>query len=58
MATYTEVKSLEHCPDKLLIDVREPNELVEDGKIPFSINIPCELIKNSLRYFEDILLIS
>ena len=37
---YEYVKSLSNHPEKLLIDVREPGELVADGKIPFSINIP------------------
>lgn len=40
---YEYVKDFENYPEKLLIDVREPGELVADGKIPFSINIPCKL---------------
>lgn len=43
IATYEEVKKLPNHPEKLLIDVREPSELVETGKIPTSINIPCKL---------------
>jgi rhodanese-related sulfurtransferase len=39
-ATYEQVKDLPNHPEKLLIDVREPNELVETGVIPTSINIP------------------
>lgn len=42
IVSYEYVKGLEKCPEKLLIDVREPSELVDDGKIPTSINIPCE----------------
>lgn len=38
------MKDVPNYPEKLLIDVREPGELVADGKIPFSINIPCEFI--------------
>lgn len=40
---YEYVKDFEKRPEKLLIDVREPAELAADGRIPFSINIPCEL---------------
>lgn len=40
IATYEEVKDLCNHPEKLLIDVREPHELLETGSIPTSINIP------------------
>lgn len=40
IATYDEVKELPKHPEKILIDVREPNELKETGVIPTSINIP------------------
>ncbi|XP_059613947.1 rhodanese domain-containing protein CG4456-like isoform X1 [Phlebotomus argentipes] len=40
IATYEEVKDLCNHPEKLLIDVREPKELLETGCIPTSINIP------------------
>ena len=43
IASYEEVKDLPNHPDKLLVDVREPSELIEFGQIPTSINIPCEL---------------
>lgn len=43
IATYEEVKNLPNNPQILLIDVRAPHELTDDGKIPTSINIPCEL---------------
>lgn len=42
IATYEEVKAMAEQPEKLLVDVRNPNELVEVGKIPHSINIPCK----------------
>jgi 3-mercaptopyruvate sulfurtransferase SseA len=42
IATYEEVKELPKHPEKLLIDVREPAEIAETGKIPTSINIPCK----------------
>ena len=41
-ATYEEVKELPNNPAKLLIDVREPKELDETGRIPTAINIPRE----------------
>lgn len=40
IATYEEVKDLPNHPEKLLIDVRNPDELKEYGIIPSSINIP------------------
>lgn len=42
IASYEEVKDLPNHPEVLLIDVREPGELLETGQIPTSINIPCE----------------
>lgn len=42
IASYEEVKDLPNHPEILLIDVREPHELVETGQIPTSINIPCK----------------
>lgn len=47
IATYEEVKDLPNHPEKVLIDVREPNELQETGKIPTSINIPRKTIRHS-----------
>lgn len=37
---YDEIKNLPNHPEKALIDVREPNELLEFGRIPTSINVP------------------
>ncbi|KFB52843.1 AGAP007534-PD-like protein [Anopheles sinensis] len=42
VATYEEVLDLPNHPEKLLIDVRNPNEIADTGKIPTSVNIPCE----------------
>lgn len=39
---YDYVKAMASEPEKCLIDVRNPDELVEVGKIPHSINIPCK----------------
>lgn len=44
IVSYEEVKDLPNHPEKILIDVREPNELQETGIIPTSINIPCKKI--------------
>ncbi|XP_059613948.1 rhodanese domain-containing protein CG4456-like isoform X2 [Phlebotomus argentipes] len=48
IATYEEVKDLCNHPEKLLIDVREPKELLETGCIPTSINIPLERLERAL----------
>lgn len=44
---YDEVKDLPNHPEKMLVDVRERNELLEYGRIPTSINVPC---KNLLSF--------
>ena len=38
IATYEKVKDLPNNPEKVLIDVREPQEIIDTGKIPTSIN--------------------
>lgn len=48
---YEKVKDLANYPEKLLIDVREASELVAEGKISFSINIPCRIPWKSLACF-------
>ncbi|TMW44623.1 hypothetical protein DOY81_010300 [Sarcophaga bullata] len=48
IVTYEEIKQLSKYPKKLLIDVREPNELQETGKIPSSINIPLGQVAEEL----------
>lgn len=40
IVTYEEVKTLSKYPEKLLVDVRNPEELKENGVIPTAINIP------------------
>lgn len=42
VATYEEVIEALRCPEKLIIDVREPAEIQASGQIPKSINIPCK----------------
>jgi 3-mercaptopyruvate sulfurtransferase SseA len=43
IASYEEVKDLPNHKEKMLIDVREPQELIDTGVIPTSINIPRKL---------------
>jgi len=45
---YATVKKLANEPQKLLIDVREPDELKETGQIPSSINIPLGIVSQEL----------
>jgi thiosulfate:glutathione sulfurtransferase len=49
IANYEEIKDLPNHPEKLLIDVREPDEIAQTGSIPTSVNIPCKLIQTLLR---------
>ncbi|KAG5669947.1 hypothetical protein PVAND_000236 [Polypedilum vanderplanki] len=49
IAEYDEIKALPDHPEKLLIDVREPNELKETGQIPTSINIPLGQLEDELK---------
>lgn len=42
IATYHDIKDLPNHPETLLIDVREPPELRQNGEIPDCINIPRE----------------
>lgn len=48
IVSYEEIKQLNKYPEKLLIDVREPNELLETGQIPTSINIPLGQVAEEL----------
>ncbi|XP_068156922.1 rhodanese domain-containing protein CG4456 [Drosophila tropicalis] len=45
---YAVVKELPNEPQKLLIDVREPDELKETGQIPSSVNIPLGIVSQEL----------
>lgn len=48
IAYYEDVKALTEDSEKLLVDVREPNEIQESGKIPHSINIPLGMVAQAL----------
>uniref|UniRef100_A0A2M4AXY3 Putative heat shock protein n=1 Tax=Anopheles triannulatus TaxID=58253 RepID=A0A2M4AXY3_9DIPT len=52
IATYEEVLDLPNHPEKLLIDVRNPDELAETGKIPTSINIPLPQLEEGMKLAE------
>ncbi|CRL04206.1 CLUMA_CG017295, isoform A [Clunio marinus] len=49
IVNYDVIKDLPNHPEKLLIDVREPDELIETGKIPTSINIPSKTLEEKLK---------
>lgn len=49
---YNDIKDLPNHPEKLLIDVRERQELEETGRIPTSINIPLDSVVRVLA--EDV----
>lgn len=51
---YDVVKKLPSEPQKLLIDVREPEELKETGQIPASINIPLGVVSQELAASEQL----
>lgn len=42
VAIYEEIVDLERYPEKVLVDVRLPDEIKEQGSLPRAINIPCE----------------
>ncbi|KAH8286171.1 hypothetical protein KR054_003577 [Drosophila jambulina] len=49
MATYEQVKDVPNHPEVYLIDVRQPEELQQTGKIPASINIPLDELERALN---------
>uniref|UniRef100_A0A182XZ05 Rhodanese domain-containing protein n=1 Tax=Anopheles stephensi TaxID=30069 RepID=A0A182XZ05_ANOST len=53
IATYEEVLDLPNHPEKLLVDVRNPDELAETGKIPTSINIPLPQLEDGLKLTDE-----
>ncbi|XP_060527423.1 rhodanese domain-containing protein CG4456-like [Cylas formicarius] len=53
VVTYEEVKELASKKTELIIDVREPKELEDTGKIPGSINIPLADLERELLSHSD-----
>lgn len=53
VVSYEDMLKVIHQPEKVIIDVRNPDEVNETGKIPSSINIPCnkfvKLFENDFR---------
>ncbi|XP_062540704.1 rhodanese domain-containing protein CG4456-like [Armigeres subalbatus] len=49
VAAYDEIVDLPNHPEKLLIDVRRPDELAGTGTIPTSINIPLKAVEEELK---------
>lgn len=49
---YDYVKKAVNNTRTLIIDVREPEELIEHGYIPSSINIPCKCFYNTILLFK------
>lgn len=44
IASYEEVKDLPNHPEKILIDVRETDQVQKMGNIPTSVNIPSKKV--------------
>ncbi|GJQ81676.1 putative heat shock protein [Trypoxylus dichotomus] len=49
IVTLAELKVAIQDPSVLIIDVRQPIELIETGVIPNSINIPLDKLENTLK---------
>uniref|UniRef100_A0A8D8D177 Heat shock protein 67B2 n=1 Tax=Culex pipiens TaxID=7175 RepID=A0A8D8D177_CULPI len=49
VASYDEIVDLPNHPEKLLVDVRNPEELAATGVIPTSINIPLKTVADELK---------
>lgn len=47
--SYEDMLKVIHQPEKVIIDVRNPDEVNSTGKIPSSINIPCKTILLSIQ---------
>ncbi|KAI5633889.1 rhodanese-like domain-containing protein [Phthorimaea operculella] len=48
VVSYEDVLKLIHNPQKVIIDVRNPDEVQSTGKIPSSINIPLNAVDTAL----------
>lgn len=53
VVSYDEVKNLPNQPNKILIDVREPDELKEFGQIPTSFNVPLGEVEKALQLSDE-----
>ncbi|XP_063823979.1 rhodanese domain-containing protein CG4456-like isoform X1 [Ostrinia nubilalis] len=50
---YEDMLKVIHQPEKVIIDVRNPDEVNETGKIPSSINIPLHTVQDVLTSMSD-----
>ncbi|XP_053603275.1 thiosulfate sulfurtransferase/rhodanese-like domain-containing protein 3 isoform X2 [Plodia interpunctella] len=48
VVSYEDILKVIHKPEKLIIDVRNPEEVSSTGKIPSSINIPLSSVSDVL----------
>jgi len=52
--TFKEIETLSKSPeDKYIIDVREPQELKDNGKIPNALNLPLSGLQETLKLSEQ-----
>lgn len=51
--SYEDMLKIIHQPEKVIIDVRSPEEIKSTGKIPSSINIPLSNVQNVLKTMSE-----
>ncbi|XP_046962955.1 thiosulfate sulfurtransferase/rhodanese-like domain-containing protein 3 [Vanessa cardui] len=51
--SYEDMLKIIHQPEKVIIDVRSPEEVKSTGKIPSSINIPLNNVQDALISMSD-----
>ncbi|CAH0407233.1 unnamed protein product [Chilo suppressalis] len=53
VVSYEDMLKVIHQPEKVIIDVRNPDEVNATGKIPSSINIPLNTVQDALTSMSD-----
>lgn len=53
VVSYEDMLKVIHQPEKVIIDVRNPDEVTNTGKIPSSINIPLSTVHDVLTSMSD-----
>ncbi|XP_022117891.2 thiosulfate sulfurtransferase/rhodanese-like domain-containing protein 3 isoform X1 [Pieris rapae] len=51
--SYEDMLKVIHEPEKVIIDVRNPDEIESTGKIPSSLNIPLNTVSDTLASMPD-----
>ncbi|CAH0729232.1 unnamed protein product, partial [Brenthis ino] len=51
--SYEDMLKIIHQPEKVIIDVRNPEEVTSTGKIPSSINIPLHNVQDVLKTMSE-----